>query len=357
MNLPLRGAIAGFGFIAERGHLPAYLAHPDRFAITAVADICAARRELAHQRLPGARIYARVDELLAAEGTRLDFLDVATPPSDHAASCHAALDHGLHVLCEKPLTTTVAEARAVLAHAVAARRVIFPGHNYRHAPVIKRVRELLDAGRIGDVHLVTLQTFRTTHAKGVTEWQTDWRRARAYSGGGIAMDHGSHSFYLAFDWLGSYPTAVTAHVEHRDGLDTEDGFTCTATFPTGVAIANLTWNAGVRKVMYSLHGRDGAITVEDDDVQLALRATGEVERFSAASNWMDASHATWFATMHAEFLAAIAAEDHVGRHALDALRSIELIETSYGSARAGSRTMAMPAPAATPWLGRAMAAG
>ncbi len=341
MSSPLKGAIVGFGFIAERGHLPAYLAHPERFAIIAVADICPLRRTLASRSIPGVRVYEDVATLFAAEAANLDFVDIATPPSEHAAIGHLALEHGLHVVCEKPITTTTSDARALLAHAEHARRVVFPSHNYRHAPVVKVVRELLDADRIGKVHLVTLQTFRPTHAKGVPEWQPDWRRSHRYSGGGIAMDHASHSFYLAFDWLEAYPTSVTAHVEHRAGLDTEDGFSCTATFPTGVAIANLTWNAGVRKVIYSLHGERGAITVEDDEVQIATLATGTIERISAASNWMDASHAAWFATMQAEFIEAIRTNDYVGKHALDALHSIELIETAYASAHAGSRVMTM----------------
>ena len=337
MDLPLRGAIVGFGFIAERGHLPGYLAHPERFQITAVADISAARRALARELLPQVRLYADTATLLAAESSSLDFVDIATPPSEHAEIAHAAFDHGLHVLCEKPITTSVLDAQALLAHAIAARRVFFPSHNYRHAPVVRAVRERIERGDLGTVHLVTLQTFRPTHAKGVSDWKPDWRRVHRYSGGGIAMDHASHSFYLAFEWLRSYPTAVTAHIEHRSGLDTEDGFSCTATFPTGTAVTHLTWNAGVRKVIYSLHGDRGALTVEDDVLEISIRTGGAVERISAASDWMDASHSKWFATLQSEFLDAIRTEQFVGKHAQDALSSVALVEASYASARDGSR--------------------
>ena len=120
--------------------------------------------------------------LLAAEAGRLDFVDIATPPSDHATVAHAALDAGLHVLCEKPLAATIDDARAMLRHATRAERVIYPCHNYKHAPVIKAVRGVIESGRIGKVHLVTLQTFRNTHAKGVPGWRTDWRRERRYLG-------------------------------------------------------------------------------------------------------------------------------------------------------------------------------
>jgi len=85
------------------------------------------------------------------------------------------------------------------------------------------------------VHLVTMQTFRNTHAKGVNEWRPDWRRERALSGGGIAMDHGSHTFYLAFDWMRPYPTSITAHASTANGHDTEDVFGCTLTFRPGLS--------------------------------------------------------------------------------------------------------------------------
>ena len=67
MTRPLQGALIGFGFIAEKGHVPAYLTAPDKIQIAAVADVCAARREKARQILPHARIYADTKTLLTAE--------------------------------------------------------------------------------------------------------------------------------------------------------------------------------------------------------------------------------------------------------------------------------------------------
>jgi len=205
----LRGAIVGYGFIMQEGHAAGYRQRAD-VDIVAIADVAEERRAAARADWPEARIYDDYQALLDGEGGRLDFVDVATPPADHAAVTLAGLDRGLHVLCEKPLAASIDEARAMLRGAARAERVVYPCHNYRHAPVIKAVRAILDSGRIGKVHLVTLQTFRNTHAKGVAGFRPDWRRERRLSGGGIAMDHGSHTFYLAFDWLGGYPTAITA---------------------------------------------------------------------------------------------------------------------------------------------------
>ncbi len=84
----LRGALVGYGFIAERGHAPAYLSpdadatdHGARFEITAVADPVPARRALAQRQIPGVRVYEDHRAMLDAEAGALDFVDVATPPS------------------------------------------------------------------------------------------------------------------------------------------------------------------------------------------------------------------------------------------------------------------------------------
>jgi predicted dehydrogenase len=345
----LRGALVGYGFIMERGHAAGYRERASASGdveIVAIADVSEERRELARRHFPGARLYADHRALLEAEHALLDFCDIATPPSDHAEIAHDVLDHGLHVLCEKPLATSIEEARGMLRHATEAERVLYPCHNYKHAPVIKTVRGVLEAGRIGKVHLVTLQTFRNTHAKGVAEWRTDWRRERRFSGGGIAMDHGSHTFYLAFEWLKAYPTAVSARAATMGPYDTEDDFTCSLKFPTGVASAHLSWNAGVRKVLYTIHGERGAVTVEDDAIEVATQVAGpdgavswKFERESIASDWMDSSHVTWFNSLFDDFKGAIARRDFVGKEARESFLCVQLIATAYASARDESREL------------------
>ncbi|MEO5969853.1 MAG: Gfo/Idh/MocA family oxidoreductase [Bdellovibrionia bacterium] len=353
---PLRGAVIGYGFISGKGHIPAYLERANSkqdVEIIAVADICEARRARAQEALPKARIYSDYLALLKSESENLDFVDISTPPCDHAKIAHAALDLGLHVLCEKPLTVTLEEAEALLKHAVRAQRVLFPCHNYKHAPVVTAIRDIIASGKIGKVRSITLNTFRNTHAKGVTEWKTHWRRDKKYSGGGIAMDHGSHSFYLTFDWMGQYPTAVTAKMSNQDAsiYNTEDGFSAVLTFPNGTAHTQLSWTAGVRKVIYTVQGDCGAITVDDDDLQVAVMrrtdgpdvaqgaVTWDVEKKSIASNWMDASHVSWFNSLFDQFKKAIETGEFVGKEAKEAYLCIQLIMAAYRSAGEGCREM------------------
>lgn len=330
-----KGAIAGFGFISGKGHFPAYLQRTD-VEICAIADLSTDRRNYIQTHHPQVRVYETAHQLLEKE-KELDFLDISTPPVDHAPLALMALEKGLHVLCEKPLTSTLAEAEELLKAAKRFKRVVFPCHNYKHAPVVKTVNEIIEKGEIGEVHGLTLNTFRTTHAKGVQEWKTDWRREKNISGGGIAMDHGSHTFYLTFLWHKAFPTAVTAKMfSVSPHWDTEDNFSCVLTFPKGYANAHLTWTAGVRKVIYTVQGAEGAITIDDDDIQVATHQAG-TRRFQIQSHWNDASHVQWFNSMFDQFLKEIDQENWINQDLKEAYFCIQLIEKAYQSSRMGSQ--------------------
>jgi predicted dehydrogenase len=332
----LKGAIVGLGYIAGKGHLPAYLKMKD-VRIVAVADITPARLELARQMIPGVRTYATHEEMLAAEDD-LDFVDIATPPSDHATIALAAAARGIHVLCEKPLTTSTESAKKLLTTALRKKVVIFPCHNYKHAPVIQSVREILAAGTLGEITTATLNTYRPTHARGVGEWLTDWRRMKRYSGGGIAMDHGSHSFYLMFLFMGDYPTHVAAKAfTVASEWDTEDNVAAALSFPRGFANVFLTWTAGARKVVYTIQGTRGAITISDDDFELATAAG--VERRTIVSAFNDASHTNWFTSLFQSFARAIAEKDYVSEELREAYLCCHLIERIYASAADGCREL------------------
>ena len=165
------------------------------------------------------------------------------------------------------------------------------------------------------------------------------------------MDHGSHTFYLAFEWLGACPETVTARATTWGEHDTEDDFSCSLRFPGGIATAHLSWVAGVRKVLYTIHGSRGAIRVEDDHVEVGtlktdtLRSYGakwDFERRDISSRWMDASHVTWFESMFGAFRSAIDTGDFVGKKAQQALLCVQVITTAYRSATESSRELPIP---------------
>lgn len=330
----LRGGLVGFGFIAERGHAPAYRSGKAPLEIVAVAEPCVARHAAVERELPHARIYTSHEQLLACEA--LDFVDICTPPSEHARIALAAFDRGLHVLSEKPLATSPAQVEAMAAGARRAGRVLYPGHSYRHAPVVGAVRDLLAQDLVGPVRLATLDTYRTGHARGVAEWQPDWRRDPRYSGGGILMDHGPHTSYLAFEWMRAYPSTVRAWTRSESAGVAEDEAMFALTFPTGTVRAHLTWNAAFRRVIYTLHGARGAIRVEDDEVEVISRTRAGSpgsEKASFPSNWRDAGHGPWFEAVLAGFARVIEQRDLVSAETCDAIAGMSVIAAAMASAR------------------------
>ncbi len=347
-------ALVGYGFIAGKGHVPAY-AKRDDVEVVAVADICPARLSQAKKDFPKASFYHDYKELLKTE-KNIDIVDISAPPYVHAEIAIAALELGAHVLCEKPLAMNTAEARRMLQAAQTAQRVLFPCHNYKHAPVVKVIEDAIRSGKIGEVTGVTLQTFRNTHAKGVPEWKTDWRREFALSGGGIAMDHGSHTFYLTFSWLSSLPIALTAKaLRLSPDWDTEDNLTVTMEFPgRRFAHAYLSWTAGMRKVIYTVQGTRGAVLVNDDEAEITVgfpntgshagTADHKVEKFTIESDWQDASHTKWFNSMFDKFLGCIERNDFVNDEIRESYACVEVIEKCYLSSGRQSQELRLELP-------------
>jgi predicted dehydrogenase len=159
------------------------------------------------------------------------------------------------------------------------------------------------------------------------------------------MDHGSHTFYLAFDWIGGYPRSVTAKMTTLDGADTEDSLSCSLTFPGAVVHANLTWQAGVREVVYTIHGERGAIVVDDDTLRITYRDAQGVQRTEhqeIKSEWMDASHARWFGSLFEQFKEAIRKGEWVSAEAIEALQCVKVITSAYSSANSNCLEVSIP---------------
>lgn len=141
----LRVGIVGCGGAGSE-HARAYRALGDRVELVGVCDLVPARAE-ALAAAAGTRAYARFDELWAAEHPAL--VSVCTAEGAHTEPTLAALAQGCHVLCEKPLAGTVAEARLLVSAAAAARRTLGVDYNYRHMPAFAALRAEIAGGAIG----------------------------------------------------------------------------------------------------------------------------------------------------------------------------------------------------------------
>src|SRR3954451_10276 len=141
----LRAGVIGVGW-AGRQHIAAYDAMPG-VELAAIAGLEEeARTELA-TRHGVERHVARWEDLL--ETDRLDVVSIAVPTFLHARIAIAALERGLHVLCEKPIARTVEEAVAMVEAARAAGRVLDVAFNHRQRGDIQKLKAVIDTGRLG----------------------------------------------------------------------------------------------------------------------------------------------------------------------------------------------------------------
>jgi len=149
---PLRAALIGCGHISVR-HLPAWQATPDA-ELVAVCDLDLARAEERARELGIAKVYDDVEAMLDAE--QLDCVDVATHDVTHTGLVTIAARRGLHVLCQKPLAPTLAEARAMVELTANAGVRFMVMEMWRHLKPVRDMKRYLDQGIVGPVYALRL---------------------------------------------------------------------------------------------------------------------------------------------------------------------------------------------------------
>lgn len=150
------------------------------------------------------RSYGSFAEMASREARRKDGIEavaIVTPNHMHAPVAMEFLKRGIHVICDKPLTATLPEAKK-LAKAAEASGVVFAlTHNYTGYPMIRQARELIASGALGEIRLVNVEYIQDWLAEPVEQTgqkQADWRTDPARSGaGGSTGDIGTHAFNLA----------------------------------------------------------------------------------------------------------------------------------------------------------------
>jgi predicted dehydrogenase len=146
--------------------------------------------------VPQARTFEHYSALL---GEPLDGVVIATPSGLHAAQCIAALERGLAVFCQKPLTRTAQETRRVLARAVEADRLLAVDFSYRHTRALGCLRDLVRSGELGRVFAAEL-VFHNAYGP-----DKSWVNDLELAGGGCLIDLGVHLLDAAIWVLGQSP--------------------------------------------------------------------------------------------------------------------------------------------------------
>lgn len=209
LNRKLRYGMVGGGPGAFIGAVHRRAAELDGLAeLVAGAFSSDAARSRAHGEalhLAPERAYASFEEMAASEaerpvGDRIDVVVIVTPNHLHYPAATAFLERGFHVICDKPMTTTMADAEALCA-LVAEQGVVFAlTHNYSGYPMVKEARALVASGALGPLRKVVVeytQGWLSTALEESGQKQADWRTDPARAGAGALGDIGSHAEQLA----------------------------------------------------------------------------------------------------------------------------------------------------------------
>jgi predicted dehydrogenase len=154
------------------------------------------------------RVYPDYESMAKAEAARPDGIEavaIVTPNHVHAGPTYAFLKAGIHVICDKPLTLSLAEAKRMQASVEQSGRIFALTHNYTGYPLVRRAREMVQNGDLGEIRLIQVeypQDWLTGPTETTGNKQAEWRVDPARSGAGGALgDIGTHAYNLA-DFVG-----------------------------------------------------------------------------------------------------------------------------------------------------------
>ena len=272
---PIRVAVIGTGF-GEAVHLPALQQIHD-FRIAAV---CSRRAERAHAaaQLFGASL-ATTDYRELVERSDIDAVIIATPPHLHHAMTMAALGAGKHVLTEKPMAKSVAEARDMIKMAERSSVSAMVNHEFRFIPARSYAKELIQSGYVGEPYSASMSFYRSSlndpHGMAFT-WLMEQDKA-----GGMLGAIGSHHIDSLRWWMGEIRAAsgaVSTMVKKRKAgdshqmlnVDADDNFAVVLQFANG-AIGTIHYSAT------AAHDPADLIVVSGSDGTLVLTSDGRLQ--------------------------------------------------------------------------------
>lgn len=286
----------------------------------------------------GGTAYPTLDGLLAHRP--LDFVAIGSPSGLHAEHGIAAARHGLHVLVEKPIDVSTAQADRLVNEAARAAVTLGVMFQDRLKPDVQRLKSLIDAGRLGTPILATasVKWYRPPDYYSGSRW----RGTRALDGGGALMNQGVHTVDLLL-WLFGPVRRVVAKTSTRlHQIEVEDTAVATLEFENG-ALGTLEATTAAfpgysRRL--ELTGSEGTVVLDGDRLaRIDIRNAREDERPAgpALVSESEASPVVADASAHRrifeDFIRALTTGSAPACDGREGRRSVELIEAIYRSSR------------------------
>jgi predicted dehydrogenase len=241
---PLNVAVVGYGYWGP--NLVRNVSASSAMRLAALCERDSTRADAFRARTPGVTIESDFDQLLLDPS--IDAVVVATPPNTHYALCKRALQAGKHVLVEKPLAKTSAQARELIELAAQRGLVIMPGHTFLYSPAVNKVRDLINHNAVGEVYFVTSSRMN------LGNYQPD----------GVVCDLAPHDLSILLHWLDRPIVQVSASARNIFQEHVAETAFITLTFDGGTtANVQVSWLAPRKMRQMLIVGSRRMISYDD----------------------------------------------------------------------------------------------
>lgn len=317
--------IIGAGGIA-RAHIRTYREIPD-VEVKAVFDVDAERAKAIASEF-GLTAVSDLKALL--ERSDIDAVSICTPHAAHESAAGAAAQAGKHILCEKPLSTTIESGRRMIEAARRAGVILMVAQTHRFWPANVRVKELLQDGVVGEIVQV-VDTILSNYPVGPV---IPWRFVPEISGGGVFIDNGVHAVDRLRWWLESEVKTVYAKtLTAKYNLEVENSGFALLTFESGIpAVIHLSMIAPEQASLCRAEflGTEGILRVDTwGEIHVAKPGGSHWERIDYSQN------PSGITRQITEFVQSIVQGREPSVPGEEGLRSLAVIEAIYRAAAEG----------------------
>lgn len=330
----MKGALIGCGFFAEN-QLHAWR-DIDGVDIVALCDRDPERLKICSEKFGIERTYADAAEMLADGG--FDFVDIATTPPSHRPLVELAAKSGVHIICQKPIAETMEDARAMVAAADAAGKVMMVHENFRWQSAVQSALAVVKSGDIGDPFFCRF-SFRSGYD--VFSGQPYLAQGERF----IIEDLGIHILDIARAFVGdvNQMSATTKRVNPK--INGEDVATMLLKHDSGAtsivdcSYATKRMPEAFPQTMIEIDGTKGSLRL-DVGYELTVQTTSEVKRDVsppvlpwAEKPWHNIQESVQIIQQH--FVDSLRAGTEPATSGADNLKTIALVEAAYLSAKTG----------------------
>jgi len=330
---PVRVGIIGTGNIAN-DHVAGYRAAGAE--IIGLADIDPAVLARRSREWGVERTFTDIRALLALPG--LDAVSVCTPNAAHAPTTLAAAAAGVHVMCEKPVSMSLAEADAMIEACRESGVLLQVDHHLRSNPSVQRAHAVIASGELGRLTYVRL---RQTHDWGGRLEVPRGFRTAALAGGGTMLDNGCHLFDLARHLAGDVDQVFARVATLKFESEVEDTASVSLRFASGaLGTIETAWTGTGADQAFHVEGTAGMLEYIERDGPPRLRHS---RRVPGDSSWDGIEATTWATPPSTDnaravvaFVTAIRGEGPVPCTGEDGRAAVRLALASYESAASGT---------------------